>query len=347
MRILILNRVEAPAPGATGRLVAELSAHLRDSGHTVQTITSGKMPPRTLLYLLSWLTIGIRAMFATRADRVIVMTDPPMLGVWIPFLKLRHQKVIYWCQDLYPDLLPMIGIKLPAAIQSNLFHLKRWTIKYADRTIVLGRCMVEKIAPYQVKNIAVIPNWTEQDQHAPSSLSDELTILYAGNLGRVHPVDAIGDAIATCARLPVKFILMIGGQNAAALRKRIGGQNNVTFLPPQPWYKAKQIQDSAHVHLVALRPEATGLAVPVKHYAAARAGRPVIFIGDPNSEIARHIIEHQCGTIIAPYQPEQFAEAVQSYLDKAHWRSHADAARRAHESARNSLAAVAETVLAA
>jgi glycosyltransferase involved in cell wall biosynthesis len=328
--------------------VAELGKHLHARGHHVQTLTSGRLPPKIIPYLISWLTIGLRALTTPRADRVIVMTDPPMLALWIPFLKLRHDKIIYWCQDLYPDLLPLIGIRLPRPVQNILIDLKRWALGAADCALVLGRCMAEKITAYKVKNVRIIPNWTEQDTNiANDLLSEKLTVLYAGNLGRAHPVEAIAKAVTASVDLPVQFTFMVSGQGEQFLREQIGAQSNVLFLPPQPWDKAQQIQHNAHLHLVALRPEATGLAVPVKYYATLRAGRPIIFIGAADSEIARHIDEHDCGTIITANTPEQLATALRNYQNKTHWQNHCAAALRAHQSVAHSLTAVAEIILAA
>jgi hypothetical protein len=49
------------------------------------------------------------------------------------------------------------------------------------------------------------------------------------------------------------------------------------------------------VHLVSLKPELEGLIVPSKFYSVLAIGRPVLFIGDPNSEMAKRIGEADCG----------------------------------------------------
>jgi glycosyltransferase involved in cell wall biosynthesis len=357
MRILILNRVEPPAPGATGRLVAELRGYLLARGHQVQTITAGRLQPRVIPYALAWLGIGIRAMFAPRADCVLVMTDPPMLSAWIPFLKLRHRRVVHWCQDLYPDLLPLIGIKLPRLLQGFLEHLKHWAMNSTDQVIAIGRCMAEKLHAYaDPKKIIIIPNWTEQsdsekNRSATENFTAPFNILYAGNLGRAHPVEAIAAAIQSGADLPVQFVMMVSGQGEPVLRAALSGQANVSFLPSQTWDVAETVQRKAHLHLVALRPEATGLAIPVKYYAALRCGRPVVFLGSADSEIALHIAENHCGEAILPDAAARLADVIQSYVDAggnptAHWHDHVRAATRAANQLPDSLSLVAAAVLA-
>ena len=53
------------------------------------------------------------------------------------------------------------------------------------------------------------------------------------------------------------------------------------------------------MHLVSLRPELEGLIVPSKFYGVCAAGRPTIFIGDGDGEVARLIARHQCGRTVA------------------------------------------------
>lgn len=313
MRILILNRVEPPAPGATGRLIADLAPHLREQGHEVEVISTGKLPPKIIPYLLSWLSIGLGALLARRADCVVVMSDPPMLALWIPFLKKRHGRIIYWCQDLYPDLFPIVGVNLPDFIMQFLRRAKKWALKKADQVITLSGCMKDKLLAY-ADNITIIPNWPERDiEKNEVSEAEPLTVLYAGNIGMVHPIDAIVTAIQSCRRMPVKFILMTGGKGEAILRGKLAGQNNVTFLPPQPWERAKTIQSMCHLHLIGLRDDALGLAMPVKTYAAIQNGRPYIFIGPDACEAARLIHAHGCGEVLRPADAVNFARIIQDY----------------------------------
>lgn len=313
MRILILNRVEPPAPGATGRLVAELATNLRVQ-HEVETITTGKLPAKIIPYIFSFLSIGLRALFASRADRVIVMSDPPMLQLWIPFLKLRHGKIIHWCQDLYPDAFPVIGIRFPRFIQSLLMLANRWALRRADQVITLGECMAARLRQYR-DDVTIIPNWAEHDI-TPSEIPAHIpfTILYAGNIGLVHPVHEIAAAIQSCTQLPVKFILMTGGKGEHILREKLSAQSNVSFLLPQDWERAKEIQSQSHLHLIALKDEALGIAMPVKTYAAIKNARPYVFLGPDACEAARMIRQYQCGHILANQDAAELHNVIRAYI---------------------------------
>jgi glycosyltransferase involved in cell wall biosynthesis len=52
---------------------------------------------------------------------------------------------------------------------------------------------------------------------------------------------------------------------------------------------------AADVHLISLRDEWAGLVVPSKFFASLAVGRPVLYAGPRDSEIARWIAEHDIG----------------------------------------------------
>ena len=70
---------------------------------------------------------------------------------------------------------------------------------------------------------------------------------------------------------------------------------NVVFRGYQPREQLAATLSAADVHLVSLNPKLEGLIVPSKIYAIAAAGRPAIFLGHPQGEIAKIIQETGCG----------------------------------------------------
>jgi hypothetical protein len=69
--------------------------------------------------------------------------------------------------------------------------------------------------------------------------------------------------------------------------------------PYQPRASSKTL-GVADVHLVSLNPKLEGLIVPSKFYGIAAAGRPTLFIGASDGEIARLIDQASCGFTVAP-----------------------------------------------
>jgi len=89
----------------------------------------------------------------------------------------------------------------------------------------------------------------------------------------------------------------------------------VQFLPYQPEETLRFSLTAAHVHLVTLKPDMTGLSVPSKIYGILAAGRPVIFIGPEESEAASIVREAQCGVVIRPGDHQAVVKTLIAYRD--------------------------------
>ena len=64
------------------------------------------------------------------------------------------------------------------------------------------------------------------------------------------------------------------------------------------------------IHLVTLRSDMAGLSVPSKVYGIMAVGRPVIFIGPEESEVAILIRESLCGEVFDPVNHEKAGRAI-------------------------------------
>jgi glycosyltransferase involved in cell wall biosynthesis len=83
------------------------------------------------------------------------------------------------------------------------------------------------------------------------------------------------------------------------------------FRDYQPRERLAESLSVADVHLVSLRPELEGLIVPSKLYGVLAAGRPCLFIGAADGDIARVLARHDLGRTIAPGDGMALAAAVE------------------------------------
>ena len=90
---------------------------------------------------------------------------------------------------------------------------------------------------------------------------------------------------------------------------------NVSFKPYQPRAMLSNSLSVPDVHLVTLRPNMEGLIVPSKFYGVAAAGRPTIFLGDLDGEIARNLRDFECGIAVAPDDTDGLVTAIRKYVD--------------------------------
>jgi len=115
---------------------------------------------------------------------------------------------------------------------------------------------------------------------------------------------------ACCAN--VRWLFMGGGAQAQRLKRAVRerGHGSVMFRPYQQRERLSDSLSVPDVHLISLKPELEGLIVPSKYYGIAAAGRPVIFVGHPEGELARIIRDSGTGFVIRDGDGAGLAEAV-------------------------------------
>ena len=94
------------------------------------------------------------------------------------------------------------------------------------------------------------------------------------------------------------------------------GLANVQFRPYQPRERLAQSLGACDAHLVTLRPELEGLVLPSKFYGIIAAGRPVLFVGAADGEIAGLVEEGQCGQAFQVGDGKALAGCIRSLADE-------------------------------
>lgn len=365
--ILFMNRVFPGQKGASGRMLYDLAQAFVKDGWQVSVVTTGsefkvpanlkkqagfslyrigKTPKKTVLgYAKAYFLLMFKALQLPRHSIIVTLTDPPMLvtaGRFVAFMKAS--KHIHWCQDLYPDLLPILGVKWPRWIIKLLQRFSRNAMNKSDRVITIGRCMGKylKKQGVETQKLSVIPNWYDArildknaakrskrrkkvNVKAPTKAlafteeTSKFRILYAGTLGRLHPIQPV---IKVAQKLQkthddIEFVFVgdgVGFKNIARLRSE-KGLTNIRLLPHQPIENLPTLMESGDIHLVSLNDRATGLSVPSKFYGSLATARPVIFLGPKGSEVAQIIDDFGCGSVIDPDNINALSLAIQNYRE--------------------------------
>lgn len=180
--VLFINRVYPPVKGATGRVLRDLAHGFARDGWDVTVLSTGikageakdgpiklkllkTIPHQTALaYFFLWLRFLMAALFMKRFDMVVTLTDPPLLVVAGRIIaRFKKSTHIHWCHDLYPDILPVLGLKLPLPIMNFLKRSSRRAMKSCNRVVVIGRCMAKHLSfsGLDMSKVTIIPNWPD------------------------------------------------------------------------------------------------------------------------------------------------------------------------------------------
>ena len=73
----------------------------------------------------------------------------------------------------------------------------------------------------------------------------------------------------------------------------------------------------ADVHLISMRPEMTGICVPGKLYGVMASGRPVVFVGPGIARSPTRFGDHGCGEVVAPDDGAALARVLEALADDA------------------------------
>jgi colanic acid biosynthesis glycosyl transferase WcaI len=301
--------------------------------HRVATTRLGRrfLPGRALDYLTFYLSATRRVLRLVRpGDTLIVKTDPPLIAVpagWA--CRLRGGVTVQWAQDLFPEIAAAYGMKFA---RGPLGSLLRWLRNRAYRNsaavVVLGHAMRQRLEREGIpaEHLHVLPNWSDGRAVRPVppganplrvewGLDEQFIVGYSGNLGRAHEADTVLHAARQLATQdPAIRFLFIGGGALREELERTTARENLSNLQLRPYEPRERLSLSlgvADVHLVSLRPDMEGLVFPSKLYGVLAAGRPVVFVGDPEGEIARLLRDNQCGFSVAQGDSASLAELLQ------------------------------------
>jgi glycosyltransferase involved in cell wall biosynthesis len=285
---------------------------------------------RGLNYVTFTFLSFLRACLTQRPDVVVTMTDPPIIGVIGVLTAARFRRpFVQVSHDVFPDIAVALG-KLRNPLVVRLWRtLNRSVRARADKLVVVGRDMHEKLAEEGVDptKLAFIPTWSNRQSLDRAEIertrehtgwTDAFVVMHAGNMGL--PQD-LGTLIEAAERLrdhdDISIVFVGDGAVKADLVRTAERQclSNVVFFPYRQREEAQALMAAADVHIVSLVPGLWGCAAPSKTYGIMAAGRPFIAAVDPGSEPARIVEEFGCGLHVPAGDAAALADAILKIRD--------------------------------
>jgi glycosyltransferase involved in cell wall biosynthesis len=269
---------------------------------------------RLLDYGSFYAAAAARVLAGRRQDVVVAMSTPPLVAS-IGALRrvLRGTRFVYWLQDVYPELAVEFGVFGARSPAARAFDLaSRFTLRRADAVVVLGEAMGERVRAKGVRpeRIHVLPNWADgaavrpvpaaaNDFRRAHGLDGKRVVLYSGNMGRAHDLGTILEAARLLRdRADLAFVFVGEGAKRAEVEAAAKELPSIRLLPYQPREQLGASLSSGELHVVTQEPFTVGLVEPSKLYGAMAAGRPVLYIGPPETEAARTVEREGIGAVL-------------------------------------------------
>lgn len=258
-----------------------------------------------------------RFMVCRQVDTFVFLTNPPLFPVFGPIIKrIRGGRFVYILMDIYPDILIRAGVIREDSLAARILRrVARVSLSGADTVVVLGEDM-RKVAIRSgaiPEKVVTIRNWADPEMIHPVptpqnrfrgewGLDGKFVVEYSGNLGVSHSFE---DILAVAEELAdhdeIRFLFIGGGARYKEVERTVSskGLGNVVMRPYQDVSDLSHSLSAGDVHYITLRRGFEGLVVPSKAYGIMAAGRPMIYQGDREGEIAQMIAQEEFGIVVA------------------------------------------------
>ena len=343
MKVLLLNQCFYPDVAATAQYLTDLALELIERGHKVTVVTSGRgyddpshrFPRRETwkgieIIRVSSLALGkesrlrravnfgsflincaARLLLLGRFDCVVALTSPPLISfLGSLFVRLKGGRFFFWVMDLNPDEAIAAGwLKESSLLAKTLEALLRYSLRRADRIIVLDRFMKKRILAKGISDqrIVVLPPWPYthaigfdragreafREQH---ELAEKFVVMYSGNHSPCHPLETLLEAARhLSARSEIAFCFVGGGSEKKRVQEfaEHHGLQNIVCLPYQPMATLSASLSAADLHVVVMGEKFVGIVHPCKVYNVLAVGSPFLYIGPDESHVIDIAGDHE------------------------------------------------------
>jgi glycosyltransferase involved in cell wall biosynthesis len=242
-----------------------------------------------------------------------------------PFFGFR---LVYDMDDILSQRLRLAGVLRSPWLLRLARALERWTLGSADLVVVNSPSTAEYAAaiagPARVLSYDHVPfdeGWTGEAARAAATrdepgLDGRKIILYAGNAEPYQGVELLLESLPfVFGRLPEALCVIVGGEadQIEGLRRRaesLGVAGQIRWLGKRPFPDAFRLMRRADV---LISPMTQAKAVPMKLYAYAAAGRPIVATSLPNNT---ELLDDETALLVVP-RPERLAEGILRVLEDA------------------------------
>jgi glycosyltransferase involved in cell wall biosynthesis len=249
-----------------------------------------------------------------RVQSVITVSNPPIVGMIGRRVAMKLDIPFHYILfDIHPDALTVTGsFKLPPGVPRAWNWLNRRIWSAATNILVPGHYMCTHLVQkhgIQPDKVKVLPLWATpeltsvaEDPTVRSELgfkSDSLLLVHAGNIGLMHRIHDLIDAVGSVAQLNVEMAVTGGGTGFANAEKyaREKSITNIKFLGYVDSEVFTRLLQSADIGATTLINGMERLSMPSRSLTYMSAGLSIFSIMSNKSDVGELVVEGQCGWV--------------------------------------------------
>jgi colanic acid biosynthesis glycosyl transferase WcaI len=282
---------------------------------------------KRIIHEATFLVLSFLKVLQMEKFDVAVVVSPPLgLGffAWL-FSKLKGTPFVFHVQDLQPDAAMSLGMLKPSAFTKLLYKLEALAYAKAARVSGICRGMLDAYAKKGVpaEKIVYFPNGVSIPPasffpaagafRARHNIGPEMCIAtYSGNLGAKQGLDILLEVAEKLADEPIKIIICGDGARRAVMEREVADRRlkNLLLLPLQDEMGYREMQVDTSISLITQIAGTGQFFFPSKLLSAMVFRKPVLAVGDDDSELSHAVRESACGRVVAPGDVEGLATAM-------------------------------------
>ncbi len=267
-----------------------------------------------------------------RYEIVLAPSPPLTIGVagWMLAAR-RRVPVVYNVQEIYPDFAINQGLIRNKAFIRLLKKVERFVYARSERVVSISEWFNQVIRERGVpdEKLMVIPNFVDTELYQPllrhnafsreHALDEDFVVLYGGNVGLSQDWESLLFAASSHAGLPIQYVIVGDGARREWLQAEVDRRalKNVKLLGYQPRERMPEINASSDICTIPMKTDTTKDTFPSKIYTILASARSAVVSADANSELEWVIRNSGCGRVVAPDNPQAYADAIlQAYRER-------------------------------
>jgi colanic acid biosynthesis glycosyl transferase WcaI len=277
---------------------------------------------KRILHELSFvLTSFIRALFLSKPDLLIVVSPPLLLGAAARILcRLRRTRYVMHIQDLQPDAAIDLGMLRSRRLIALLKFLESVAYHGASRISGISHGMLDRLLKrgVPIEKLVYFPNGTSPAMAVAEGKfrkmngfdPDNFLVVYSGNIGVKQGLSKLIETAEELRDTSIQFIICGDGAKREHLVNSARQLKNVHFKAILEKREYQEMLADADLLIILQTSGSAGAFFPSKFLSGCTAGKPVLAVCDPLSELANVVRAHGCGIVVPPGSALTIAEAI-------------------------------------
>ncbi len=235
--------------------------------------------------------------------------------IWTKIFKIKS---VINVQDLWPESIAAVGIKLPDIYIKILNLLVGYIYKNSDLLLVQSKKFIEHIKKYKYNEVVYWPNsFLPVESISLSNISfpiknENRTFLYAGNVGKAQNLDNILSAFSSIKT--ANLVILGDGSQKKYLLHKYSMHKNIIFLDRVSPADAQIYMKLADILVLSLEPNYIfNLTIPNKLQAYLYSGKPILGIC---SGVSAEIICESKSGLVSNFDINEIKKNIIKFIDK-------------------------------